>query len=184
MSGKNRPDQVSMIENLVVENISELSKDDSLYQIPVQNILSLVRKSDFAQYEDGADIISRIVVGTIKAHTDNPDTILLLNELKEERLPQLTLQECVDILQSFTNLDLCVQLGEQFSLPDIDYEYLLEQKSKEAEHLQSQISFARRSYNYDYNRDLVNQKWELQNKKTDLEYELSKLQTDLRKWEH
>ena len=162
----------------------EFPKDSSFYKQPVKDIIKVLSKTDFNDYEDGVGIIKQVITETIKAHPDDPDTILLLNELKEERLPQLTLPECINILQSFTNLDLCVMLGEQFSLPDIDYQYLLEQKSKEAEHLQSQISFASSSYNYYDNSYLVNQKWELQNKKTDLEYELSKLQTDLRKWEH
>ena len=120
-------------------NIVDLAKDSSFYKQPVKDIISVLSKTDFNEYEDSVEIIKQIITETIKTHPDDPETKCLIQAFDEDRLPQMNLQECVDILQSFTNLDLCVKLGEQFSLPDIDYQVLYEQKCKENEGLKERV---------------------------------------------
>ena len=147
VNGKNRPEQVDMIEGMISENISDISKDETFYQIQVNNILSITKKTDFSQYEDADEILERIIQGTIKNHKDDKETVRLLQQLTKDRLPNFNLKECVGILESFSNIDLFRILGEQFSLPDIDYQCLLEQKTKEVESLKQQLDDIYREQN-------------------------------------
>ena len=138
VNGENRPEKVFVLENLAAENIADVSKEESFYKIPIENIVSIASKTELSEYEDALDIIKRVINGTLKAHPDNQESINLLQAFKLDRLPQLNLAECVDIFQTFTNIDLCVKLGEQFSLPEVDYECLLEQKTNQYEQLKQQ----------------------------------------------
>ena len=175
VNGENRPEKVCVLENLAAENIADVSKEESFYKIPVQNIVSIASKTELSEYEDALDIIKRVISGTLKAHPDNQESIHLLQAFKLDDLPQLNLAECVDIFQTFTNIDLCVKLGEQFSLPEVDYECLLEQKTNQYEQLKQQ--------NEQLKQDNTSLEWNisnLQNQNSELFWEVLSLKDQVK----
>ena len=145
INGQNREEEILKLENIASKHISNITKEDSFFTIPLKNILSITNKTDFNECEDDPiDTIKRIINGTINSHPNERETLYLLHELKRDKLPPLTINDCISILESFTNIDICVILGElskaENKSVEIDYDYEISQLQKQVKTLENMNS--------------------------------------------
>ena len=84
IQGKNQNDTISKFEEISSENVEEISKNDSFFNLPLKNIFSSISKVEFNKIEENAkiiQIIQNIVKNLIKKHSEEKETILILQNL-------------------------------------------------------------------------------------------------------
>ena len=143
INGSNKPDSISSYEEIVAENISEFSKIDSFFTLPLQNIFSILSKIDFSEIESNIKIIQNITKSTIAYHMHEKEVLFLLEIIKIEDC-SFNMENCIQIIELFSNSDICVKIGQLYHeniklLDGRDMKYELEQKENEIERLQNQL---------------------------------------------
>ena len=135
---------VHELEYKLSENVEELSKNENFFQCPLKNIFSIISKIHFNlidESDDGFEILQNIIKGTINAHYDEKETLLLLQNIDFSQF-SLSYEGIFSILELFTNCpiirEFCNLHIENQKLPDIDFEYELKQKDEEIEKLKHQ----------------------------------------------
>ena len=143
--GKNRKDVINELEKIISENIEKLSKNEEFYNLPLNNIFSVISKVDFDLIEDNEKIIEsiqNIVNNIMKTHLIEKETVLILQYINTQTIT-LSFDEIFSILELIKNCPLlvnfCKLYKEQKQLIDRDYDYELEQKDKEIEKLKKEI---------------------------------------------
>ena len=136
-SGKTR-NLINEKISVLAENIEETSKNQNFYKLPLDLVLGVVGKVDFSETNKYSSIIERIIENTTKQYPKNSS--LLLHHIKCKYC-NFSLDECVNLLQTFSTCELCNKLGEIFRENDVsyDYEFALTQKEKEIERLKQQL---------------------------------------------
>ena len=125
----------------IAENIEHVSESEKFFKLPLCFILSVISKASLSLGSHNVDFIESIIKNTIKTHKTEKETLFLLNELNVDD-GNCTLSDCVRIIMLFSNSPLCVSLGDFFfknQEVDVDYEFLLSEKQKEVESLQSKL---------------------------------------------
>ena len=132
----------STIEKQLANKIDETSKIEEFFQLPFENILSIIEKSDLWQYDESISIVRNIIQNISKKFPEKSG--LLLNAIKCENSSYLTLNDSICLLGELKTCDLCVQLksldNEAEKTLDFDYQYEFEQKEKEIKNLKDQIA--------------------------------------------
>ena len=146
IKGKNRKDAIDVLEDQLTENIEELSKNEIFFDLPLNNIFSVISKVDFNQIEENdkiIEIIQNIIKNIINKHFEEKETILILQNLNIKTISFLSFEEIFSLLELITNCPILVNFcnlhKERNQLPDKDFEYELQQKEKEIEKLRHQI---------------------------------------------
>ena len=95
--GNNQKEIVLYSENILAETISEAVKENLFFTLPLENILRIISKVDFTNIEASIEIIKTIINKTINAHSNEKETIFLLQSMETKHV-DLTLKECIEIL--------------------------------------------------------------------------------------
>ena len=141
IKGEGKKDVVNTCEELLSEEIEELSKYKNFFNLPLKNIFSVISKVNFNEIEENdktIEIIQNIIINTINKHFEEKETILILQNLNIKTL-SFSYEEIFSILELIRNcpilVNFCHLYKEQNILPDKDYEYQIQQKDKEIEKL-------------------------------------------------
>ena len=143
---------ISSYENQLSENIEELVNIPSFYQLPLKNILSVVSLVSFDDVGvNVVNLIRRIIHNTILQHEKEKETILLLQNINTE-FCELNLEECIRIIQTVSNCDICNRLGQEYlqftQLPERDLEFELKEKDQEIEKLKEELRSIKKDDDY------------------------------------
>ena len=124
-------ERIRRFEDVIIESIDEFVKEDVFYELPTNEILKIIKKSEIENAELLYEIISRMCA--IKGE----DSTLLLNIIKREEAP---LEECLKFLSKFEYCQLCQRttelLKEEKDLPERDFELEIEELKRINEELQ------------------------------------------------
>ena len=138
LTGPGRPKHIALLEESIAEDIEKATKEKQFFSLPLNNILNIVKKTNLSEQEDPISLIKTIITKTIENHSEEKETLLLLDSLKTNDI-ELTLEQCVDILSLFTQCNIFIQLNKRFhendKEVDIDTYFIIEQKEKEIEKL-------------------------------------------------
>ena len=107
IDGSNKPDSISSYEEIVAENISEFSKIDSFFTLPLQNIFSILSKIDFSEIESNIKIIQNIIKSTIAYHMHEKEVLFLLEIIKIEDC-SFNMENCIQIIELFSKDGFCL----------------------------------------------------------------------------
>ena len=134
ISTKNREDCIADYEEILADNIENVSKTPKFYNLPLKNILSVVSQVDFSSIDDSVSIIKLIISNTIQFFSENKETIFLLHSIHCKDC-SWCLDDILHILQSFTNVEILSMLNDldelNETMPTRDYEYdFFQQKTK------------------------------------------------------
>ena len=124
-------DRIMALEDSIAGEIEEFVKEESFYEIPTNEILKIVEKSEFGDIKIICELASRM------SENKGEESTLLLNVIKTE---EATLEECIKILSKFEHSPLCKRTSELFNedkkQPEVDYEHEIDELKKENEELQ------------------------------------------------
>ena len=133
---------ISMYEQLVSKHIESVLNDKSLYTIPLNNLINIIKLIEFDVLEDPKEFTKTYIKNATLSHSTELDVLDLLKYIQTNNI-EYTLNECIDIFNSFDNIPLCHTLvstyRENESLPDVDYEYELSKRANEIEELRSEL---------------------------------------------
>ena len=116
---------IDFFSNLISENFSELilSFSDDFCSLPLQNILSIISKSDFTDFS--YETLKQLIKNILDHHKEK-ETILLLNEIHCEDC-DISYEDYFDIISLFSSSDiiniLCKTFKNHQELPVIDYQH-------------------------------------------------------------
>ena len=118
-------------EEAVVEGIEKFAKEESFYELPTNEILKIIGKSEIEDIKLLCEVVSRM------SENKGEESTLLLNVIKSE---DATLEECIKILSKFKHSQICRRTSKLFNedkdLPERDFEDEVEKLKKENEKLQ------------------------------------------------
>ena len=142
-SGKISDPQMLNYEKQIINHFDEVVDIEDFYNIPIGFILPIVSKIEFSSLSNSSTLMKQLIKNTIKAHKNEKETILLMTHINAENT-NFTLDQCIEIISSFSNSSLCTELGNIYSQNregdvEVDYEYVLNKKEKEIGELKSQI---------------------------------------------
>ena len=95
----------------IANNISTASKFATFYELPINVLSSIVNKVDFNKEDNPASLLKTIITGSSKSHKE--EAIILLNTFTNDKLPDLTSEEIIDIISQFKSSALLTKLGRQ-----------------------------------------------------------------------
>ena len=144
VNGENRSDVVDDLEGILSKNVEELTKNKFFFHLPLKNIFSIISKSHSNSIDengDGFENLLNIIRGTINAHHNEKETLLILQNidisqysLLYERISSiLELHTICPIFRQFSHL-----YKEKLQPPEKNYEFELHQKEKTIERLKLQ----------------------------------------------
>ena len=110
-------DRIEGYEDVIEEEIEKYVKEKSFYELPTNEVLKIVGKSEFEDLELLYEVISRM------CECKGEESTLLLNVIKCD---EATLEDCVKILSKFKYSQLCRRTSKLF----FDEKYLPERDIK------------------------------------------------------
>ena len=146
IKGKKRKEAIEVLEEQLSENIEELSKIELFFNLPLNIIFSVISKVNFNLEENDKtiEILQDIIKSLLKAHFEEKETILVLQNLNFTTISFLSYEEIFSFLELIINcpilVNFCNLYKERNQLPDKDFEYELQQKEKEIEKLKQEIN--------------------------------------------
>ena len=103
---------INKCEDELSKKIEITSKTAAFYLLPFDNIFSIVSKANFESNERSKLIIQNIIQNAnIQYKKESP---MLLNAFHCKNC-NFSLKECVDIIESFTNSDLCGKISDLYN---------------------------------------------------------------------
>ena len=105
IEGGGSDDKIKELENAAAEENEKIIKEDSFYELPTNEILKIVEKSENEDAKLLYELISRM------SEREGKEAALLLNVIKMEKA---TLEECIKILSSFKQCPLCQRTDKLF----------------------------------------------------------------------
>ena len=133
------PDKLQKLTKEIIKDFENLYEIDDFYKIPIQTILDIIQKVDFATISNNINVIQKIILKTTKFNPNN--SVLILHNLQCKYLI-LSIEDCVKILSCFNTCELCIKLGNLFNNENqvtLDYEYELEKKAQQIEKMKDQM---------------------------------------------
>ena len=123
-------EKIGVLEDVLVESIEEASEEEGFYSLPMNEILTILGKSDIESVGLLCNIVSKI------SEKNEKESPLLLNVIDPK---DATFDECISIISKFTRCPLCKRIGQMHednkNLPDRDYEHEIKELRKEIEGL-------------------------------------------------
>ena len=86
IKGNNRNQVIDDLEGQLSKNVEELSKNEKFFNLPLNNIFSVISKVDFNLIEENDKIleaIQNIIRNLINKHCEEKKTILILQNLNK-----------------------------------------------------------------------------------------------------
>ena len=145
IQGHNDKEAVSLLEDIISDDIEKALQDPNFFKLPLKNIFSIVEKIDFGDFSDWVSIPSKLIKGVIDAYPDDDNAVILIKKVNIDS-NAIALSDLVTILKNFTNIPLCVALSQLYNedsqLPDKDYEYELRMKDKQIKELKARSTMS------------------------------------------
>ena len=98
---KKEEKDIYSLEKEVAEDIEDSVECDLFFELPLENIFSIVSKIDFFEIENYSNLLKNIINGTNKAHANEKETLFLLYHIKAKDNKALKFEDCIEILQCF-----------------------------------------------------------------------------------
>ena len=124
---KESQDEINNITDLIVEKITEAANEPLFYSLPFEQISNIIKKVEFSNEDKVKEpfiLLQTLIQRTSEVH--EKEAVLLLNAIKVDKLPHLTLDDTIDIVSKFTKCEILTKLGklntEEKSLLEPDYE--------------------------------------------------------------
>ena len=131
----------SLHENVLINNITEASKEESFYSLSIENISSILSQIDFNEIEDSLELIKTILGRTYKIHGN--ETIILLNSFKTKNFPNFTLTNYIEILSEIKSSEIFSKIEELYTIettqPQIDWEYEVQERENQIKALTTEL---------------------------------------------
>ena len=109
IQGKNRKDLINRFEEILIENVEDLSKNEDFFQFPLENIFSIISKVDFnktcQEKGNNYEILKNLIQNTIKFHYEEKETIMLLQFIDITKI-LLSYEQIFSIFEFFTNCQI------------------------------------------------------------------------------
>ena len=140
-------DVLNDFEEIISDCIEQFYVIDQFYELPIQSIVSIIKRINFDDIDDNFIILEKIINKTTKYHPN--DSCLLLNVINCQDCI-FSLSECVNLLKGFYTSNLCVKLLDYDltdNLVNRDYDYDLEQKDQEIQILKQNIENLQKELN-------------------------------------
>ena len=122
-------------EDVLIDSIEDVIKEDSFYSLPTNEIVKIVKKSELNDSENLKLLVSKM------SEQKGEESVLILNAIEAENL---SLDECIGIISSLSHCSICRVVGRLFgddeNLPERDYEHELEALKKENEELKKSLA--------------------------------------------
>ena len=142
INGQRRTDVIEGLEISLSTNIRKLVRVESFFRLPFENIHSVLSKVRVDNDYITLELIKNIFNNIISAHTNEEETILLLDLIVFDEI-ELTYEGILSLLGLFQISPLLKSLCRQYNdfqrLPVRDYKLELEQKEKEVQNLKQYI---------------------------------------------
>ena len=123
-----------------VSHFKEIIEESSFFQLPMKFLRNILKQIDFSQYPDHVEMLKLVLNQTTKYH---PNSALVLHSIKYIDNLNLTVEDCINIIGQLSNCELCAKMYKLHeyaqSLPQIDYDYEIEQQNKQIEKLKVEI---------------------------------------------
>ena len=133
------------LEELLAAHIEELANQADYFHLPLTNIFSFISNVNLSLFSDKDQILNilhNFIQNTIKSHVDEKETLLLLQNIDMTKI-QFQYKDIIIILSLFINCPVFNKLNclytEKNQLPDLDFEYAIQQKGKEIKKLKQKI---------------------------------------------
>ena len=84
INGKNRNDSIETLEEILSESVEDFSKNQNFFHLPLSNIFSIISRINFNSLDENDDILGilhNIISNTVKAHSTEKETLLLLHSI-------------------------------------------------------------------------------------------------------
>ena len=108
-------DKIESYEDLIVADLKDYVERKLLFELPTNEILKIVDKSNIEDVEQICSIVSKM------SESKKEESILLLNVIKAN---ETTFEECIKILSKFETSPICRRTSELFDeegkLPEPD----------------------------------------------------------------
>ena len=139
----NIKEDIEVLEEQLSKNAEELSKNEKFFNLPLNNIFSVISKVDFnliEEYDKNIEIIRNIIKNIMNTHFEEKETILILQNLN---LRTISFEDIFSLLELITNcpilVDFCNLYKERDKEVNFDYEYELQLKNQGIEKLKQEI---------------------------------------------
>jgi ankyrin repeat protein len=131
-------EKIEALEDVIVESMDEVVKEDGFYSLPTNEILTILQKSSIESVELLSSIVTKMNEGK------GEESPLLLNVIDPKNA---TFDECISIISKFTKCPLCRRIGElhddNIKLPNRDYEHEIEELKESKKVSSKKADFAR-----------------------------------------
>ena len=128
---KRKPEKINEYRRILVESITEASKEELFYSLPLSEISNIINQVDFSNEEEVEEpflLLQTLIEKTKEFH--EKESVLLLNDIKFDNFPEPTLDELIPIVSKFTGSEILMKLVELYtyekSLVRPDYEHTIE----------------------------------------------------------
>ena len=136
LKGKNEQQEIDKYELDISKSIKEGIDLDFFYNLPFQNIFSILSKVDINDFEDPLLAMKKIITKTIDNHYNEKETLQLLYLINFSK-DVTSLDDLISLLILFTNCKFCATIGELYSeqnaLVNPDYEYEIKKLNEKIE---------------------------------------------------
>ena len=139
-------DKINNFEDILSENIEELSKNEEFFNLPLKNIFSVISKVDFSEIDENdkiIEIIQNIIKNIILNHSDEKETILILQNIDTKTISFSSYEEIFSLLELITNcpilVNYCNLYKDDKQLASRDYDFELLQKDEEVKDLKKEL---------------------------------------------
>ena len=79
INGENRKEIINSFGETIAEDITKATKEKEFFSLPLNNILNIVSKTNLSEQEDPISLIKTIITKTMKNHSEETETVLLLS---------------------------------------------------------------------------------------------------------
>ena len=146
IKGGHSKEKIESYETKLSKEVEKLSKIENFFNLPLNNIFSVISKVDFDEFDDNEkilNIIQSFIKNTIKKHSGEKETILILQNLNTKTIQFSSHEEIFTLLDLITNCPILVKYcnlyKEMKKLADRDYDFELKQKDEEIKKLKEKI---------------------------------------------
>ena len=134
LNGRKVASKITNFESVISENIESLYKNEKLYQLPLQNLNSILSKVDISSLDNPFDVIKYFIEKTIEKNAGNRETLFLMESIKCKDY-EFETSDCINLLALFKQCEICTKLSEKYNQDnqhvEVDWEYRLKEKEDE-----------------------------------------------------
>ena len=106
-------DVINVYRELLIENITEASKEALFYSLPIEQITSIIKEVDFSNEDEIKEpflILRTIISKTSEYH--GKESVQLLNDINVNKLPPLQIEDIIGLISNFSTSELLIKLYE------------------------------------------------------------------------